>query len=305
MSTDDISDDEPQTITSDIGKWAMVPAWVRQALTDGKVDAMAVVVYCLLAEDADHGGDRHDFRSVALMAKELGVDPGTVRRALTKLREVGAIDWVQRVRANGSKSTNDYTVRFAIPIFPERPARVGAPTIAHQRTIPKVRASTRDAGSRTSARAYSDLDLKGSSQTSSQKPQRAAAQARGDELVGRDGEPQSARSVERAEPDRAREVVDFAWARRKEAGKALPTVRSGSPYMALVAVTRKLLEAGHDAELIALTFFDHEAAWTNDALLVTLSKVKRGSVSDPKMAAALHDRAVMAEVERIRSRRND
>ena len=129
-----MSDDEdaPQVISSDIGPWALVPAWVRDALRadTGKVDVMGLAVFCLLAERADRSGERHDYRSVSTMASDLGVDPGTIRRALVRLRDVGAVSWVQRVRPDGSKSTNDYTVSFA------RLARMGAGTIAQQRADP-------------------------------------------------------------------------------------------------------------------------------------------------------------------------
>lgn len=166
MSTDYPPDDgeESQRITSDIGEWAMVPAWVRKALTGPRIDGTALAVFCVLAEKADRQGDRRDFRSVKTIAEDLGVDPGTVRRALTKLREIGAVDWEQRQRPDGSKSTNDYTLRFA-------------PTIAHPRAIHNVRAPTRDGASRTHARAYSDLIPKGSTPTVTPSEHEAAFEA--------------------------------------------------------------------------------------------------------------------------------
>lgn len=124
-------DDEPQRVTSDVGQWAMVPAWVREGLTDGKLDGTALGVFCLLAEKADHNGDRHDFRSVKTLATEIGVNPGTVRRALMKLRDIGAVDWTHRERKDGSMSTNDYTISFArTPAHPRAPYNDRAPTRA-------------------------------------------------------------------------------------------------------------------------------------------------------------------------------
>lgn len=115
-------------------------------------------------------------------------------------------------------------------------------------------------------------------------------------------EPEGARSVERAVSDPAREVLDFAWERRKAAGKALPTVRgNGSPYMAVLQVVRKLLEAGNDPELVALTLFDHDSAWTVDSLNVTLGKVKSGRATDPRLAAAMKEKRVADEVARLRA----
>ena len=162
MSEEYTAEEEPQRIVSDIGQWAMVPAWVRQVLRSdvGKVDVMALAVFAVLAEKADHYGDRSDFRSTKVIAEELGVDPGTVRRALQHLRDVGAVDWTQRVRPDGSRSTNDYTVFFADP------ARMGASTPARHRAHHNVRALVRDAPARQDAR----ISQTSSIHTSNQRP---------------------------------------------------------------------------------------------------------------------------------------
>jgi len=158
MSEDPI---DPQRITSDIGQWAMVPAWVRSALRNeaGRVDVMALAVFTVLAEKADRSGERHDIRSTKTIADELGVDPGTVRRSLQRLREVGVIDWTQRVRPDGSRSTNDYRVFFIDP------ARVEASTPARESARHNVRASERDALAQQDARSSQTF----SSHTSTQK----------------------------------------------------------------------------------------------------------------------------------------
>lgn len=154
--------EEPQRIVSDIGQWAMLPAWVRKALRSdaGKVDIMALAVFAVLAEKADHYGDRADFRSTKVIAEELGVDPGTVRRSLQHLREVGAVEWTQRVRPDGSRSTNDYTVFFVDP------ARMGAGTPARERAHHNVRALVRDAPARQDAH----ISQTSSIHTSNQRP---------------------------------------------------------------------------------------------------------------------------------------
>lgn len=154
--------DDPQRIQSDIGQWAMVPAWVRQGLRSdaGKVDVMALAVFAVLAEKADRGGVREDFRSVKTIAEELGVDPGTVRRSLQHLKQIGAVDWTQRVRADGSNSTNDYQVFFADP------ARVGACTPARERAHHNDRALVRDGPAREDARISQTSSIQTSSQLS-------------------------------------------------------------------------------------------------------------------------------------------
>lgn len=258
---------------AEFGFFAIIP----EALLYGPVSDGAIRLWGVLHRHADRGGQSWPSRT--LLAKLCHCSVSTVDRRVVELTESGWMTVERRYDEAGDPTSNLYILRLG--------GRAGEGTVSPGVGVP---------GGPTSDDLMRATDERETSNETG--PSGPGA----DPDSGRGLSTEGARSVVLAGPDPAREIVDVVWRRRRAEGKPLPTVRHGSPYMALVQVTKKLLEAGHDRELVALTLFDHGSAWTNDALLVTLDKVQRGRASDPRLAAAMHDRAVADELRRLRER---
>lgn len=212
------------------------------------------------------------------MARDLGISEDQAKRLMVKARDLGVVETCQPFKRKNDRrlfarirpiveATSPPTAGAESPSYPE----------ADSAPLPPLEPKKRPNKEVAAQRAGSD-------------PGREVVVTKGDAV-------DSAR-----EPDRARELVTAAWAARTRDGKPRPTVRQGNAFMALTTMVRKLLdEGGHEPELIGLALYDHDSAWTNDAFLVTLGKMKQGRAADPRLAAAMRDRNVMAEVERLRA----
>lgn len=106
---------------SDIGPFAIVPAWVIDAAPS------CVTVYALLALHADRHSDEC-WPSLRSMGERLGASTDTVRRRVRELQTVGAITVTERQRGDGSQASNLYTVH-QVPPTPGT-AATGAPSSA-------------------------------------------------------------------------------------------------------------------------------------------------------------------------------
>lgn len=93
---------------SDTGPFLLVPHWVVDA-----VDARELQVYINLARFADHDGVA--WPSVARLAELCSCSDRTVRYALTRLKDVGAVEVRERRRDDGGKTSNEYTILRRMP----------------------------------------------------------------------------------------------------------------------------------------------------------------------------------------------
>lgn len=91
-------------------QFGMVPDWVDEQVTDGT--AMRVYVR-LVRKYADAG--RHAFPEVETLAEDLGVSPSSVKRALDKLRAIGAIQVTRSRLGDGSYGRNIYALPMDQP----------------------------------------------------------------------------------------------------------------------------------------------------------------------------------------------
>ena len=97
-------------ITSDVGSWSIVPEWVL----DAEISDRAVRLYALLGRYADSGGE--SFASRRTIAERLRCSVNSVDRALAELVALKALKVEERRRANGSQSSNLYTLRMVSPL---------------------------------------------------------------------------------------------------------------------------------------------------------------------------------------------
>lgn len=93
------------TVTSEIGPWAMVPAWVLSVGLKGA----ELAVYVSLRSFANMQGAAHPH--VKTIARRAGVSERTAERAIARLRDLGLLSTTRRYRDDGSIAGCDYTLR--------------------------------------------------------------------------------------------------------------------------------------------------------------------------------------------------
>lgn len=96
------------TVTSEVGPWAMVPIWVLTYL-----NGSAVAVYVALRSFADQNGAAHP--RVKTIAERAGVSERTVARAITEMRELNLLRTLQWARPDGSIGGCHYYLRDLPP----------------------------------------------------------------------------------------------------------------------------------------------------------------------------------------------
>jgi hypothetical protein len=99
-----------RAVTSDTGRFAMVPCWVLDALDAHPARAaQAVLLYARLSAEADYGNHGDLTIAQADLAERCRVSVDTLARTLTLLRDLGAVSW----QAQGRAAT--YTVHRQLP----------------------------------------------------------------------------------------------------------------------------------------------------------------------------------------------
>lgn len=96
-------------ITSDVGPWSLIPAWVN----DAGVSDRAVRLFAVLGFYADKEGACHPARST--LASRLGCTVDSIDRAKRELRDIGALEWAQHPDGLGGLTSNDYRLVYAAP----------------------------------------------------------------------------------------------------------------------------------------------------------------------------------------------
>lgn len=89
-----------------------------------RIGATAFLVYCVLCRVADNA-DNDSFYSIPKIADRAGVIEATARKAIKTLESEGLISIEERHRANGSQSSNLYTI---LCITYKEPVTESAPT---------------------------------------------------------------------------------------------------------------------------------------------------------------------------------
>jgi hypothetical protein len=121
------SEDAEFGVTSQVGPWGMVPAWVLLAKdSDGKgLSGADLRVYIALRTFADR--ERKAFPHVPTIAARAGVNARTAEKCLSRLKEMGLVVSKRRYRADGSIARCDYEM---VDIRPVRAIRgAGVPAI--------------------------------------------------------------------------------------------------------------------------------------------------------------------------------
>lgn len=121
------------TISSQVGPWGMVPAWVLLVKDkDGKgLSGSDLRVYIALRTFADRWGAA--FPHVPTIAARADVTPRTAEKSITRLRDLGLLTSKRRYRADGSISGCDYVLRDIPPSPDEGDNAGGVPSIS---TVP-------------------------------------------------------------------------------------------------------------------------------------------------------------------------
>jgi DNA-binding transcriptional ArsR family regulator len=136
-----MSDDEPtprgrrRTLRSNLGNFGVVN---RAAIEACAGDTTALAVYAALATYAD--GDGACWPAQKTLAELIGVSEGTIRRAISRLEEVGLIEVDARLY-RGRKVGNAYVL--VIPDGSRAGARSGEPTDRALTRVPQTRADAR------------------------------------------------------------------------------------------------------------------------------------------------------------------
>lgn len=96
---------------SDIGPYAIIPAWVADALS-GQAPALMLYHRLALMADRDTGVA---WPSRATLAGHIGCSADSIDRYVKALQDIGALVVEARRKDDGSPTTNLYTVRFTPP----------------------------------------------------------------------------------------------------------------------------------------------------------------------------------------------
>lgn len=108
---DSTQDDEQHglpRVVSDLGQFAIVPLWLARQASGPAVRLFAI----LHAEWADRDTGRL-WPTHRTIANAAGIHPGSVRRLLDELRDLGAVSWHPRYDAAGDLTSNVYTLHHA------------------------------------------------------------------------------------------------------------------------------------------------------------------------------------------------
>ena len=111
-------------VKTETGPWAMVPLWVIT-----RASANGVKLYALLAAKWADRETGSCFPSKRTVGQALGVSESTVERAIKELVEIGALKVDARNRADGSPTSNLYTLIQVAP-GPVRPPATPARPMA-------------------------------------------------------------------------------------------------------------------------------------------------------------------------------
>lgn len=105
------TEEEGGDVTGELGRFAMIPEWLFLR----RPSANAIALYGLMAVTWMDRKDRTCFPSKRAMREALGVSEGTLERAMRELVELGAVRVTPRIRADGSRSANDYYLAWTEP----------------------------------------------------------------------------------------------------------------------------------------------------------------------------------------------
>jgi hypothetical protein len=100
-------------VTTDIGRWAMVPLWVMRRLTAIPNGGTGLVIFVALHHWV--GRDGECWPSVKAIGALTGLSADSVRRGLRALESVGAVTVIPRYAADGDRSSNAYRLRYVNP----------------------------------------------------------------------------------------------------------------------------------------------------------------------------------------------
>ncbi len=293
-------------VVTEIGPWAMVPAWV---LTKGLKPA-TLVTYVALRSFADRGGDAHP--RAETIAERACLSVGTVRNSIQELRSKGLIETTERRRPDGSLAGLVYKLFDLDPT----PGSVAGPRRRGEKPGPKpgtqkprsgagtpsnVDPSTAPAGTPGNAGGVHQV-MQGSTPTNAGRntpeehtrgtPSEAAAQLRpgadGDGQITIDG------TVEPPNPEQTAIGIAFRIARdwveyRKEKVNKPVVAASGKPVAAVQSLVLQFVKADY----------------TEDELKRALNGIGEGLPSKGQMQRALdtiRDRKIPGATGRPRQR---
>lgn len=100
-------------VTTDIGRWAMVPLWIMQRLTAIPNGSTGLVLFVALHHWV--GRDGECWPSVKAIGSLTGLSADSVRRGLRALESVGAVTVVPRYTTDGDRSSNAYQLHYINP----------------------------------------------------------------------------------------------------------------------------------------------------------------------------------------------
>lgn len=137
---DALPPDEGTSITSDTGAFALLPEWVLLS----EVSDRAIRLYCVFARHADKQSSQC-FPGRKRLAAMLRTSVATVDRAVKELEDIGALSKQERRRADGSQTSNDWTIHRVIRGGGASPVRRGgaSPVEPQERESEGTRENTR------------------------------------------------------------------------------------------------------------------------------------------------------------------
>ena len=97
-------------VSTDIGRWAMVPLWLVKRLTAEQNGTAALTTFIALHQWIDRDKECHP--SVASIAEVAGTSEATVRRGLRLLEDIGAVVTQARWSEDGDRTSNRYLLRY-------------------------------------------------------------------------------------------------------------------------------------------------------------------------------------------------
>ena len=242
---------------TDTGPFSIVPNWV---IEHPDITYRELGVYLILAKYADNSTS-DCFPSHQTIAELAGCSKDTVKRALNKLRNVGAIEWNHQNRNDdGGQSSNVYFLKRVKP-----PSAYSATPSAS--VHPGGSASVHPGGGAYSATNYTHKELDLNVTSTAKKEQELVIPSA---LDWDDGEETRKAMSERI-------AKGFYTACREQRVKR-PAVK----HKAFVALIDDLIERGYNEEEICDLFSDHYrngGPWTLNGIAVTESRLSKPTSS--------------------------
>jgi len=122
----DYEEESPPEVTSPTA-FSTIPRWLFRT----KISDRAFKIYCILAQmQGSRGKESHPSRNTLVRMTESSTN--SVARALKELCDIGAIQIIERFRADGGRASSSYIIYYSHPAYEQAPGMWTDGAIEHE-----------------------------------------------------------------------------------------------------------------------------------------------------------------------------